>query len=259
MTENSIYYDLPDADYRAIDAYGSTVIKTAASLSVKHARTKRPDSTALSRGRLIHALVLEPDEVEGRYAVQPAGHGNSKAVKEAKEAMREAGLTPVSPSDWKACHRAAEAVREHPLASALLAQGKPEVSLVWNHDNGAKLKSRIDWLDEENKIAIDLKSTGNVGAVHPDKFLREALRYHYAAQAVHYLDGLSSLTGDVYRWRWIAVEASPPYAVTVFDIGPSLWRRGVELWGRGIDLLVEADSIEEDTTWPSKVYTLDVG
>tara|TARA_R100000008_G_scaffold67928_1_gene45060 strand:+ start:5830 stop:6609 length:780 start_codon:yes stop_codon:yes gene_type:complete len=259
MSETKIIYDMKDADYRAVDAYGSTVIKTAATLSVKHARTGRPDSTSLSRGRLIHALVLEPDEVDGRYAVQPAGHGNSKAVREAKAAMREAGIIPVSPSDWDACNRSADSVRNHPLAGKLLSTGKPEVSMFWTHESGAKLKSRIDWLDPEAGMAIDLKSVGTVGATHPDRFLREALRYHYAAQAAHYMDGLAACTGLTFSWRWIAVEVAPPYAVTVFDIGEGLWERGVEVWKRGIERLVEADSIEENTTWPSKVYTLDVG
>jgi hypothetical protein len=182
MSETRIIYDMKDADYRAVDAYGSTVIKTAATLSVKHARTGRPDSTSLSRGRLIHALVLEPDEVEGRYAVQPAGHGNSKAVREAKAVMKEAGIIPVSPSDWDACNRSADSVRKHPLAGKLLSSGKPEVSMFWTHESGAKLKSRIDWhrwRDPSRQVpagsvALPLRSAGSPlhgwsGGVHwPD-------------------------------------------------------------------------------------------
>ena len=256
--KDGIYFGMPDHEYRSIDAYGSTVIKTAASLSVKHARTKRPDSFALSRGRLIHTVVLEPDEMAKRYAKQPSGHGGSKAVKDAKKAIKESGLEAVAPSDWLAAERCGRSVMEHPVAGPIFSSGEPEVTVVWTHESGAKLKARIDWLDTEKLIAVDLKSCGMPGAVHPGKFLREVLRYKYAAQAVHYMSGLEAITGEAYSWRLVAVEAQPPFAVTVFDLGPKLWREGIELWETGVARLFEADEIEENTTWPARLYTLDV-
>jgi hypothetical protein len=254
-TQTGIFEDVPDAEYRAIEAYGSSVVKAAAMLSVAHATVKTPDSPAMFKGRLAHCMFLEPDQVDLRYERQLVGHGASKAVKEDKARIIEAGKTPVSASDWDAVSSAVAASKLNPNISTTLDFGAPEVTVVWKDKlSGLMCKARVDWLDMKGSAAFDLKTTSTFGGAAPNIWTRQVRRYGLGIQAVHYLDGLSQLTGQLWDWRWIALELVPPFGCTIFEPDHDVYADGLNGWRRGLSRLKESEVAGHDLAWPQRTY-----
>jgi hypothetical protein len=83
-------------------------------------------TSAMRLGSLAHCAVLEPDELSKRYAIAPDRRSN--AGKAAAAEMSAAGIEAVSESDMALALNMADAVRQHPYAAALLADGKAEQS-----------------------------------------------------------------------------------------------------------------------------------
>ena len=254
-TQTGIFEDVPDAEYRAIDAHGSSVVKAAAMLSAAHASVKTPDSPAMFKGRLAHCMFLEPDQVDLRYERQLAGHGASKAVKEDKARIIEAGKTPVSTSDWNGVDGAVTAARKSPVISSILDSGAPEVTIVWKDKlSGLMCKARVDWLDMKGRVAFDLKTTSTFGGAAPGVWTRQVRRYGLGIQAVHYLDGLSQLTGQLWDWRWIALELVPPFGHAIFEPDHDVYADGLNGWRRGLSRLKESEVAGCNLAWPQRTY-----
>jgi hypothetical protein len=74
------------------------------------------------------AQCLEPDELSKRYST--CLPRNTKAGKEQAAELAAAGIEAVTESDMALALNMADAVRQHPYAAALLADGKAEQSLL---------------------------------------------------------------------------------------------------------------------------------
>lgn len=116
----------------------------------------RPEKRAYDFGHAAHAKVLgvgAPIVVVQKTAKDgtksDAGDYNTKSSQEHRDAIYEAGHTPLLASELAQVEGMAEALLRHPIASALFdpAHGKPEQSL-FRQDGPAEvwLRSRLDWL-----------------------------------------------------------------------------------------------------------------
>ncbi len=213
-----IRYDMPEAEYHALDALGSTDIKRLLR-SPAHFRAGRDASSeptaAQEIGTAIHLAVLEP----GRFAAETvAAPKFDRRTKDGKAAAAEfealhAGKVLLDPVDFDIVRRVADSVHAHPGARELLSGGLSEVSLRWTDpDTGAPAKARVDWL-RNDRCMVDLKSAEDAS---PAGFARAAARYGYVAQQAHYVSGGGVLLGDVPLFAFVAVEKDPPYAVGVY-------------------------------------------
>jgi len=225
-------------------------------------KTKKSGKTITSsmvKGSLAHGAMLEPDTYEKEFARQPEGHGNSKAVKEAKAAMREQGITPVPTTDWDTVHRAVTYARSHAEVQDLFVSGAPEVSGFWQDDEtGLWCKLRCDWLDKVRGIAVDYKTSSIFGSASPATFGKTIANRGMHIQMVHYLEGLRVLTGDNYDWLWLMHEVIPPYAYGLFAASPDMVASGHYLWRKGIDTLAETEGQEHVAAWRGGVHEVDL-
>lgn len=121
---------------------------------------------------------------------------------------------------WDATMRLIDRVLDAPrplkgglsLRQAVLADGYPEVTFIWEDDTGVRLKVRFDWL--RPGFEIDLKTYAAQEGREPiDVFVGAVTRYAYHMQKAHYADGYSQIgkaieAGKVY-WhgkpdpRWL--------------------------------------------------------
>jgi hypothetical protein len=85
-------------------------------------------TSAMRLGSLAHCAVLEPDELSKRYAIAPDRRSN--AGKAAAAEMSANGIEAVSEPEMALALNMADAVRQHPYAAALLADGKAEQSFL---------------------------------------------------------------------------------------------------------------------------------
>lgn len=243
----------------------SSVAKLLIEASPAHARAAHPklnpnlereDDSKFDIGTCLHALLLQGDTVFDRLSYSD---WRTTAAKEARAEARAHGRIPLLLKDADRVEEMAEAVHGH---LALLdvdprpfTDGQPEQTLVWE-EQGVMCRARFDWLRDDLTVCDDLKTTTRYA--NPEAWQRGPLYDHGAdLQAAMYLRGLKAVTGSDARWRWVVVETSPPYALSVvvptaavlelgnakFDMALAKWRRCLETgeWPAYPRTVVEAE------------------
>lgn len=201
------------AEYFGLKAISASLLKQM-SKSPAHAKAFEDGlfegTAAQSAGTLKHLVTLEPQKVETQVAVFKGRRAGKQW--ESFEAENASKLI-VTETEMAEARGAAAAVRRHPLASKLLAQGEAEVSLLWEVA-GLPAKSRIDFL-APNAI-VDLKFTKDSSI---SGYPREAHRYGLPLQAAFYTDAVRHKRSPVdLPFFVIACEPGPVFAVTVFRV-----------------------------------------
>lgn len=204
--------------------------------------TPREDSDTLAFGRLVHALVLEPDTVDGRWAVWDGKVRRGMEWNQflgdnaGKEILRAADLDPAT--------AIASAVHSHPVSSTWLSDFAPEVTVVWNDaETGIECKCRLDGVGP--CIAFDLKTTGDSS----ERAMAAAmLRYSYHAQAAMYLDALAASGRTVSTYGLIAAEKDAPHKVRCYTVSAAAIEAGRALYRGWLRTLAECRASD---TWPA--------
>lgn len=201
-------------------------------------RPEREDSKAFRLGTAIHAAVLEPDAFAATYKVAPQCDRRTKegkAIAAAFEAECGPDTVILPPDEFAAVEAIAAQVKRHPMASNIMAQGAPEVSVYWEDvETGVLCRCRPDWLAPG--IILDVKSTEDAS---PWEFQRTIVRYGYHLQAAWYMDGLHAAGQSRDAFVFMAVEKSRPHAVALYyadqemlDFGRAEYRRLLDQYAR---------------------------
>ena len=202
---------------------------------------KQKDSPALVLGRAAHALILEGtqafmdnfvriDEICPSFGFINKKTGamygeNTKAFREAKAALEDEkpGVNILSNEQWNQCQGMAEAVREHPIAKSLFADGDAERAFrKYVGDEPFARQCKIDFVADTGSgytTLVDLKTTEDL-----DMFPRNAHRFGYPEQLAFYrdlfvktLDNGCGCTSNI-DVLIVAVEKHAPYKVAVANI-----------------------------------------
>lgn len=144
------------------------------------------------------------------------------------------------------------ALREHPLASALLdpASGVPEQSLYTvDPMTGVRLRGRLDWLPtvgyRSRLMVADYKTTVNA---NPAEFGRTAAKFSYHQQAAWYQNLCIALgLDDDPAFLFLCQEKSPPYLVSVVELDADALSVGQDLNYQAISIYSECMERDE---WP---------
>ena len=185
---------------------------------------KEGETKSLVLGHATHTAILEPDEFDNRYTLQPDFYENAKGEKKKwtghsntckQWAADHAGEDILTKTQWDEALAIRDAVLSHPEASRLLAGAKKEVSIQWNDpDSGLLLKARLDGLNKG--LQIDVKTCRNANV---RQFGAAAYKYGYHYQGAMYHDGLAQVSDEeVGEFIIIAVESSPPYEIVVYEV-----------------------------------------
>lgn len=222
LPDVGLHREISEHVYRAWDAVNQSTLWTFRR-SPAHARYAflHPDATdATDLGSAIHVVLLEPAELENRFAVRPPGIDRRTNVGKAQWAefeLASVGKTILESRDaYETLLGIRDALADHPLAFDLLTKpGLTEISALWRSDETA-CKGRIDRLTSYGgwTWAIDVKSTNDASR---DAFARSCVNYGYYLQAAFYLDGLETIDPRDRRFAFIAVEKKPPYAMAVYE------------------------------------------
>jgi hypothetical protein len=201
---------------------------------------KRQEEPHFDIGTVAHALLLE-----GRNSIMVvnANDWRTKDAREQRDAARLAGRIPLLEKHSYEVLDMVAAVREqlaaHKAEPPLFQDGKAEQTLVWD-DAGVLCRARLDWLRDDLRAVDDLKTTGR--SANPEAYSRALFSVGGDVQAAFYLRGLRAVTGAEPEWRWVVVETSPPYALSVISPGPDVLALGeskvkyaLEVWKRCLD------------------------
>lgn len=238
----SLIYDLPAADYHAhkvdgIKPLSSTFAKNLVTLSPLEAKWQADNprtSDAFTFGTAVHELVLE-----GGLKTLGVVEAKTKGTKawDAEVEALEPGISPIKRADFELAVKVAEAVRSHPVAAELLAEGKPEVTARVNED-GINLQARFDWLNGSQ--IVDLKTTASTA--NPSKFNRTVADFGYHVQAAAYLDIARMCGIENPSFFWIVASKTEPFTVSVvrlagydLSIGERIWNHAKKIYRECID------------------------
>ena len=137
--------------------------------------------------------------------------------------QRAAGRTPLTPTDYDAVHRMADAILAHSRAAELFTDParRPEVSAFCEIVPGLWLRSRFDLLGGE---LVDFKTAADP---HPDAFRRSAWSYGYHVQDVAYRRAWTAVTGEqADPMTFVVVGKEPPHLVGIYDLGEEFDQAG---------------------------------
>jgi hypothetical protein len=192
-------------------------------------------------GHAAHKLVLGngPDLVR-----IDADEWRTSAIKAEVKEVREAGGVPLKPAQHDMVTDMAEAIREHPVASALFNPlgGRAEQSLFWKDAaTGVHRRARLDWLPFPHAgrrlIVPDYKTTKDAS---PEGIQKAVHQFGYHQQAPWYLDGVAALElGSDPTFVFVFQEKDPPYLVTVVELDVIAMKYGRHLNQQAIDIYAE--------------------
>lgn len=253
-----IYPDLPIEDYLADPVPGGSLSRSGARALLPpscparyhYDRQHPPDPKhAFDVGHAAHKLVLGSGP---RLHVVDADSWRTKAAQAERDDARGEGAVPLLRDEYDHVAGMAQALREHPLASALFNPdaGRPEQSLFWRDPQaGIMRRARLDWLPDHpggRLIIPDYKTTTNASAAAVQ---RAVDRFGYHQQGAWYLDGVAAVDlADDAAFLLVVQETTPPYLVTVAELDLMNLRIGDHLNRQAIDIYVECTTTG---TWPA--------
>jgi hypothetical protein len=206
----------------------------------------RTATPAMILGELVHTLCLEPQAYEDRFTVGPDLKKTTKAGKEAWAdfELNLDGKQAVKVADLEQAQSMASAVRSDAVCSSLIAGGKFERSIFFEHDlTGLQCKARPDiWI---SGVIGDLKTTESAGV---RDFQTSGHKYGYFVQAGMMLQALKSLDIDMSMFVFLCVEKYAPYAVAAYPLSAEALEYGCNLFD---ELMIKLQVCKESGMWPS--------
>jgi exodeoxyribonuclease VIII len=210
-----VYEDLPEEEYHADDALGSTDIKTLSQSTEKFFyRKNTPDSfsstSSLVLGSAIHSLILDGfEEFFRKFKIRKKPRG--------KEFMGT-GNSILTKEDWKKIAIWYRKLKNHPASKEILENKniKTELSYFWEQE-GVRYKCRFDILIN-NRLIVDLKTIQNPYDNFDKGLNLHIAKYRYHLQAQHYLNGLKSMQKELSidkspMFVFLFIEKSLPFRV----------------------------------------------
>ena len=261
-------YTMPLTEYIADPcpepSLSASIAHTIVTQSPLHAFAQHPrlnpgvidtGSSKMDLGTIVHGIVLEGDE--SRLVIVEADDWRTKVARETRDAARLAGLVPVLAGDMGMVREIAEAarsaIRNSELATAFTpAEGKAEQTLAWQ-EGEIWLRSRPDWLTNDHRLIIDLKTTA--GSAEPSAWLRTMLGNGNDLQAVLGLRGIKALSQNGARCQFVfwVVEQNPPYASAFVGLSPQFLDMSEHKLARAIQLWTDASMLNCWSGYPSRV------
>lgn len=235
--KQGIYYDIPMADYLAIDALSSSLAVKAVTESPRHAlqySSERRQSNVADKGTVAHKLLLEGNE-EGIVEID-AIDWRKNETKALRDEAYANGLIPLLSEQMKGVRRMVAAAKQYieltELATAF-ETGRPEATVIWE-DNGILCKCRPDLLSEGFHVSV--KTTE--ASAFPQLWTRRVMAasgYDIAMQ--FYRRGLEA-NGVHVQHRFLVIEQKPPFGTSIVGLEPSkeaicdvLVGDAIRIWG----------------------------
>lgn len=169
---------------------------------------------------------------------------NTKAIKQDVADVRAEGGVPLKRGEYDAVLGMADAIRRHPVASALFNPefGRPEQSVFWTDGpSGITRRARFDWLPAPRDGRLIIPDYKTCRSAEPSALARAVDEFGYHQQADWYRAGARAvdLGGEDTAFVFVCQEKTAPYLITVFEpdmaalrIGAAKNRRAIETYAR---------------------------
>lgn len=236
-----IYHDMDEAEYHAHPALSHSGARLLLEAPARYAyRRDHPQhSDTFDFGKAAHRAVLGAGS---DIVIVDADSWRTKAAQEARDAARAENRIPLLAADAERVEAMRAAIADHPVASKLFHNGRPEVSMFWHDPTGVLLRARPDWLPESTGRRAIIPDYKTCQRADPSSFGRSVASYGYHMQAAWYVDGWRTLTGTDAAFVFVTQEKDPPYLVAVHelddeavDIGRARNRDAIDIYQRCVE------------------------
>lgn len=263
MIETGIHKALPATEYHRRE------LGVVSNSALKHVRRSpahykawidgtAPDKDTPARafGRAFHMALLEPEKFASAYVKLPKFSGKGMKAAKAEWLAAHADFDAMPMDDLLTITAMVESVKAHPLASQMIHDGLPELTLAWkDEETGLSCKSRLDYYVESLAMIVDVKTTEDASW---DEFRRDVAKYDYHVQDALYRSAALSLDMPVQHFVLLAVEKSPPYALAPFTLDAEGIGRGYQAARRDIDTLAHCMNTGRWPGYSETIQTIEV-
>jgi hypothetical protein len=220
------YHDDQVADVPTLSRSIAHILCTQSPAHARHAHPKlnpafeREEAERFDLGTAAHDLFLGGED---RVAIVNADDWRTKDAREQRDLARSDGHLPLLAKHWASVQEMHEALMHaheaHGAEPPLFMDGKAEQTIVWDEAGGVVCRARLDWLRDDYSAVDDLKTTSR--SANPESFSRSLFGSGYDIQAEFYSRGVEAVTGTRPEFRFVVVENTPPFALSVVSLGPS--------------------------------------
>jgi hypothetical protein len=192
-------------------------------------------------GQAAHQVLLEG---EAAVEVVDAKDWRTSEARLARDAARAVGRLPMLADQWAETQAMVAAVRDRidelDVDPAPFTNGKAEQTIIWEETGGVTCRARLDWLHDDHSCIDDMKTTSR--SANPAVWTRSIFSMGYDVQVAAYRSAVRAVTGADPEFRFVVIETTPPYALSVISLGPAAlmiaekkWRFAVETWRRCLE------------------------
>lgn len=215
-------------------------------------------------GRAAHLMLLEPQLFRKLYIIEPIFEGftkkgelttnpNAHEVKEAKRLWYEKlekGALVLKQKELDDLVGMIDSVIEHPIASRMLRNGKPECSIKWvDPESGVLCRARPDYIVDDKTGALHLIDFKTTKDIREGIFANDVLRMMYHVQLAFYHDGIVQALGrQPTTITLIAVEKTAPFEAAVYPLDDEWFEQGQLFYKHALKLYAKC---RETGIWPA--------
>lgn len=257
------------ADPCATPSLSSSIAHLLVAKSPAHAWLAHPKlgaqpvepTASMDEGTLLHELILRPAEAQERLVVVTADNWRTKAAQEQREAARAEGKLALLERDLMAALQASVEILNRFRGLGVVLSGASEVAAFWQEraTDGTVVQCRgmFDHVLRAEGLIYDLKKSRTA---HPKAIQKHVESYGYHIQATAYRRALEQIepqhAGRV-QFRWLFVEAVPPYGVTVAEPAGSMRALGDACWSQAVDTWAQCLATGEWPAYPREVQRIE--
>lgn len=240
MTTNNaiIKPQMSNEEYHAHKAVSRSKLMTLAQSPKKYwykylsGEAEEENTDALRIGSAFHTLVLEPEKFSEKAVILPddkrrptKAQINAKSPSDSTRLLidwweqfdaENAGKIYIKDNELADLKAMAKSLRDTKEAQKILARkGMIEPSIFWqDYDTGIDVKAKLDFLWQDKKAIVDVKTTS---CVDKNSFEKSVGAYGYDLQAFMCMKAVEMLTGSAPElFIFACVEKKPPYETAFY-------------------------------------------
>ncbi|MFI8499407.1 PD-(D/E)XK nuclease-like domain-containing protein [Streptomyces sp. NPDC085524] len=221
-----LHPSLPNSEYHAdktsLSSSGARkLLPPSTPAKFRYEQDNPPAATkTFDYGNAAHKLVLGNGP---RLVLVEHERWDTKAAKAEVAEVRAEGGIPLKQHELDMVKAMAAAIRQHPLAAALLdpAWGQPEQSLFWiDGPTGIRRRARFDWLPSMHSGRLIIPDYKTAADASNEAFQKAIQQHGYNQQAPWYEEAAIALElgGEDTELLFVVQEKTAPYLVNVVGI-----------------------------------------
>lgn len=194
---------------------------------VKYLTQERKQTEAMLFGAVCHKLILEPQDFENEYIVEPEFNKRTNQGKEDYQAfltsIEEKKLTPIQPATMLKAKELLTQLMGTPAHNMVKSMSKKEERFDMIHETGLPVCGYIDGVGNDFNLEIKIVTSADTDDIIRDFY---KMKYHIQAGIYHWSNGK-----PIY---YLVIENSFPYLPRIFKASDEYVMEGKKAFNKAM-------------------------